>query len=115
MYTSLPIAWWSETKNAGIQAAEKIFREAGRGPSEKELAYLYALAGMDLAVAAMKNALVERQDAAEVELNADDVYQAFSELEGYQVLGGLMEIDFSAGLAGAVRNAGVEVSPRGGV
>ena len=53
---------------------------------------------MDLAVAALENTLAEYQDKSEVELSAEHVYQALSKLEGYENLGGLMEIDFSGGL-----------------
>ncbi|MEN8241368.1 MAG: ABC transporter substrate-binding protein [Chloroflexota bacterium] len=100
VYTLLPVAWWSEVDNPGIQQAEEIFLAAGREAHEKELAYLYALAGLDLAVAAMEDALFAQQGAINVELTPEALYQALSEMEDYLVLGGLYQVGFSSGLRG---------------
>lgn len=99
-YASHPLAWWSETKNSGIKTAEEILEYVERGDSGKELAYLYALAAMDLAVHGIELALEEQESAPAVEVEAEDVYQAISDLEDYQVLGGLFTADFASGVRG---------------
>jgi ABC-type branched-subunit amino acid transport system substrate-binding protein len=96
-YTSHPLAGWSETSNPGIIFAEDVLDYVGRESSGKELAYLYALAAMDLVVKGIEVSLEEYKDTAVVEIEPKEVYQALSELEEYAVLGGLMTLDFASG------------------
>jgi hypothetical protein len=98
MYTPLPISWWSEAENPGIQTAEAIFEYSGRSEEERELGYLYALAAADLAASALETALSEYKKASDIELTPRDIYQALSQMESVDILDGLLTVDFREGV-----------------
>jgi hypothetical protein len=95
MYTPLPIAWWTEEENLGIQQAAAIFEFSGREENEKQLSYLYGLAAIDMAASAIQQTITGGRNVRNVHLGPEDVYQALSEMEEFEVLGGLMIVDFS--------------------
>lgn len=97
IYTPLPIAWWSEKDNPGIQAAVKIFQDAGHDPEYQDLSYLYGLAALDLAVSALETTLLEQKNAVRINIQPDKIYEALSEFEDTSILNGLMTVNFSEG------------------
>lgn len=89
-----PSAWWSETDNPAIQFALQNLEDAELGPESQSIARLLMLGSIDLVRHALQQAILEIGFA---NLDAQAVYQALTNVEGYQVLDGLMSVDFTGG------------------
>jgi hypothetical protein len=92
MISPFPYLWWTDADHPGIQYAESIFAANERDFSEHSVGYLLAVGGSDIAKAAIEAAIDEVGFDA---LTGADVQRALVNLGAYQVLGGVMRVDFS--------------------
>lgn len=90
----LPSAWWSEAENPAIQAAERIFADGGHLEEQQDLAYLIGLGSVDLVGEVLNRTITDQEGGA---IKADDLYSELIRLEGYEVMGGLFQVDYSNG------------------
>nr|MBC8509914.1 ABC transporter substrate-binding protein [Chloroflexota bacterium] len=89
-----PYLWWTDADNAGIQFAEGLFAANERTAGEHNVGYLLLLAGVDLAVEAITQAI----DAVGYEnLTGEAVHDALVALGSYQALDGVFRADYSDG------------------
>ena len=94
LITSFPYLWWTDTDNPGIQYAHKIFQANERPKAEQNVGYLLLVAGVDLAVDAIKLAI----DTVGYEnLTGEAVRDALIALGPHEVLNGVLRVDYSGG------------------
>jgi len=94
LITTFPYLWWTDADNAGVQYAEKVFKDNGRPAAEHNVGYLLLVAGVDLAADAITLAI----DTVGYEnLNGEAVHNALIELGVYQALDGVLRVDYSGG------------------
>ena len=94
LITTFPYLWWTDADNAGIQYAEKVFKDNGRPAAEHNVGYMLLVAGVDLAADAIKLAI----DTVGYEnLTGEAVYNALIELGAHQALDGVLRVDYSGG------------------
>jgi ABC-type branched-subunit amino acid transport system substrate-binding protein len=89
-----PYLWWNDADNPGIQAAMALFAANERQPTEQAVGYLLTAAGVDLAVTAIRQAIL---DVGFENLNGEAVHNALEALGPYEPLQGVMRVDFSDG------------------
>lgn len=94
MISPFPYLWWTDTDNPGIQYVEQLFTDNGRNASEHAVGYLLTAAGVDLAVAAIKQAIL---DVGYENLTGQAIHDALEAMGPYQPLQGVMRVDFSNG------------------
>jgi ABC-type branched-subunit amino acid transport system substrate-binding protein len=87
-----PYLWWTDADHPGIQYAEEVFAANERPPAEHGVGYLLTLAGVDLAVAAIERAI---DNVGFDALTGQAVYEALLELGEYEVLDGVMRVDYN--------------------
>ena len=90
--TAFPYLWWTDTDNAGVQYAEEVFAANERPAAEHGVGYLLTLAGVEVAVTAVENAIDE---VGFDNLTGQAVYEALINLGQVDVLDGVMRVDFS--------------------
>jgi branched-chain amino acid transport system substrate-binding protein len=90
--TPFPYLWWTDADNPGIQYAEEVFAANERPAAEHGVGYLLTLAGVDVAVLAIENAIDE---VGFDNLTGAAVHDALINLGEYDVLDGVMKVDFS--------------------
>jgi ABC-type branched-subunit amino acid transport system substrate-binding protein len=93
-YAPFAFNWWSDSGNPAIQQALMDWEANQRSVAEKAQGYLLGHAGVDIARAVIEGAVME---VGYAELSGDAVYQALSRLSDFQVMDGLMIVDFSGG------------------
>lgn len=98
LYLPLPVTWWSEADSPAIILAKQIATQAGRPESNNDLAYLLGLGAVDVAVHVIGQA--GSSDPSLI-VSASDIYQQLAELEGYAVMDGLFNLDYSNGVRSA--------------
>ncbi|MFV1858411.1 MAG: ABC transporter substrate-binding protein [Anaerolineales bacterium] len=93
-YAPFPFAWWSETDNPAIQFAQENFDANERGPGEHNIGRLLIQGFLDVAKVAIENAILE---VGFDNLTGQAIYDQLVQIEGYNALGGLVEVDFTNG------------------
>jgi branched-chain amino acid transport system substrate-binding protein len=86
-----PYLWWTDADHPGIQYAEEVFAANERPPAEHGVGYLLTLAGVELAVKAIENAIDE---VGFDNLTGAAVQEQLVNLGEYEVLEGVMRVDF---------------------
>lgn len=94
LISPFPYLWWTDADNPGIQYAEQLFADNERGPGEHAVGYLLTAAGVDIAVTAIKQAILE---VGFENLDGTAVHDALEALGPYEPLQGVMHVDFSDG------------------
>ena len=94
-YAAFPYAWWSETDNPAIQTALEIAEKNERGPEALILGRLIVQSGLDVARHAIEQAIL---DVGFENLNGEAVYNALTQIQDYEVMGGLTTVDFTNGI-----------------
>lgn len=92
LITPFPYLWWTDATNPGIQYAASVFAANGRQPTEQSVGYLLTVAGVDLAVKAIEQAI---DTVGFDNLSGKAVYEALLTFSDQEILGGVMRIDFS--------------------
>ncbi|MDI6768458.1 MAG: ABC transporter substrate-binding protein [Anaerolineales bacterium] len=94
LITPFPYLWWTDADNPGIQYAEKLFAANARTAGAHNVGYLLLVAGVDLAVQAIKTAI----DTVGYEnLTGEAVHDALIALSPIKPLNGVMRVDYSGG------------------
>jgi branched-chain amino acid transport system substrate-binding protein len=93
-YAPFPFAWWTETDNPAIQTALELFVANERTAGEQNIGRLLIQGFMDVGKVAIENAILE---VGFENLTGQDIYNALSQIEGYEALGGLTTVDFTNG------------------
>lgn len=89
-----PYLWWTDADNPGIQYAEKLFAANARTAGAHNVGYLLLVAGVDLAVQAIKTAI----DTVGYEnLTGEAVHDALIAMSPIEPLNGVMRVDYSGG------------------
>lgn len=89
-----PYLWWTDTDNSGVQYAQQLFDANERGAGEHNVGYLLLVAGVDMAVKAITQAI----DTVGYEnLNGEAVHDALVEMSPFEALDGVIRADFSDG------------------
>jgi len=89
-----PYLWWTDTENTGVQYAQSLFEANERQAAEHNVGYLLLVAGVDMAVKAITQAI----DTVGYEnLNGEAVHDALIEMSPFEALDGVMKADFSNG------------------
>ncbi len=89
-----PYLWWTDTDNPGIQYAQGLFDANERPSSEHNVGYLLLVAGVDMIVKAITHAI----DTVGYEnLTGEAVHNALVEMSPFDVLDGVLKVDFSGG------------------
>ena len=89
-----PYLWWTDTDNYGIRYAQQLFDANERAVGEHNVGYLLLIAGVDLAVDAMKLAI---DTVGHENLTGEAVHDALITLSPHQALNGVLRVDFSGG------------------
>ena len=87
-----PYLWWTDADHPGIQYAEAVFAANERPAAEHGVGYLLTLAGVDLAVMAIEDAI---DTVGFDNLTGEAVHDALVSLGEVDVLDGVMKVDFS--------------------
>lgn len=94
LISAFPYLWWTDAENPGVQYAEQLFAANGRPSSEHNVGYLLLVAGVDMAVRAIKEAI----DTVGYEnLTGEAVHDALIALSPFEALDGVLRVDFSNG------------------
>ncbi|NUQ39332.1 MAG: ABC transporter substrate-binding protein, partial [Caldilineales bacterium] len=94
LITAFPYLWYTDADNAGVQYVESIFAANGRTPGQHNVGYMLLVAGVDLAVDAIKLAI----DTVGYEnLTGEAVHDALVALGPHQPLDGVFRVDYSNG------------------
>ena len=59
LISPFPYLWWTDTDNPGVQYAQQLFDANERDMAEHNVGYLLLIAGVDMAVDAIKHAIDE--------------------------------------------------------
>jgi ABC-type branched-subunit amino acid transport system substrate-binding protein len=87
-----PYLWWTDADNAGVQYAQGLFEANERDAAEHNVGYLLLVAGVDLAMEAMKLAI----DTGGYEnLTGEAVHDALVAMSPFEALDGVLRIDYS--------------------
>ncbi|MBM3144437.1 MAG: hypothetical protein FJ010_05570, partial [Chloroflexi bacterium] len=87
-----PYLWWTDADNPGVQYAEQLFAANERSAAEHNVGYLLLIAGVDLAVDAITQAI----DAVGYEnLTGEAVHHALVEMGPSEALDGVFRFDYS--------------------
>jgi len=92
MTSPFPNLWWTDVDHPGIQYAEQLYTANERPVSDHNVGYLLTLAGTDIAVTAIENAI---DSVGFDNLTGAAVYEALIALGQYDALQGLMRVDYS--------------------
>ena len=93
-YAPFPFAWWSETDNPAIQFAQENFEANERTAGEQNIGRLLIQGFIDVAKFAIENAILE---VGFENLTGQAIYDQLVQIDGYNALGGLIEVDFTNG------------------
>lgn len=89
-----PYLWWTDVDNPGVQYAQQLFEANERTAGEHNVGYLLLIAGVDLAVEAIKHAI----DTVGYEnLDGEAVHDALIAISPYEALDGVLRVDYSNG------------------
>jgi branched-chain amino acid transport system substrate-binding protein len=92
LISPFPYLWWTDTDNAGVQYAQQLFDSNERGAGEHNVGYLLLVAGIDMAVEAIKMAI----DTGGYEnLTGEEVHDALIAMSPFEALEGVLRADFS--------------------
>lgn len=94
LYAPFSYLWWNDVDNPGVQYAEELFAANERPAGEHSVGYLLLVAGVDVAMQAIENAIDEVGFDA---LTGADVKNALAEMGPYVALDGVMTLDYSNG------------------
>ncbi len=94
LISPFPYLWWTDTDHPGIQYAQALFDANERGPGEHNVGYLLLVAGVDVAVQAIENAI---DDVGYDNLTGAAVHKALTEMGPYEGLDGVIRLDYSDG------------------
>jgi ABC-type branched-subunit amino acid transport system substrate-binding protein len=92
LISPFPYLWWTDTDNYGIQYAQQLFDANERTVGEHNVGYLLLIAGVDLAVDAIKLAV---DTVGHENLTGEAVHDALITLSPHLALNGVMRVDFS--------------------
>ena len=94
LIAAFPYLWWTDTDNPGIQYAQQLFEANERTAGEHNVGYLLMIAGVDMAVKAIQNAV----DTVGYEnLTGEAVHDALVAMSPFEALNGVMRPDYSGG------------------
>lgn len=94
LISAFPYLWWTDVDNPGVQYAESLFAANERPAEEHNVGYLLLVAGVDMAVDAIKHAI----DTVGYEnLTGEAIHDALIELSPFEALDGVLRVDFSDG------------------
>ena len=94
LISPFPYLWWTDTDNYGIRYAQQLFDANERTVGDHNVGYLLLIAGVDLAVDAMKLAI---DTVGHENLTGEAVHDALITLSPHQALNGVLRVDFSGG------------------
>ena len=89
---ALPVPWWSDPNSQAIQDATDIHSRYSRPLWMKDAGYLIALGAVDIARAALINAVQEKNSG---DIQPRDVGDHVAGLQNFKVMGDLFEVDYS--------------------
>ncbi len=93
-YAPFPFAWWPENDNPAIQTAIELFQANERTPGEQNVGRLLIQGFMDVGIHAIEQAILE---VGYANLTGEAVYNALTQVEGYNAMDGLVLVDFTDG------------------
>jgi ABC-type branched-subunit amino acid transport system substrate-binding protein len=92
LISPFPYLWWTDTDNPGVQYAQQLFEANERGAGEHNVGYLLMVAGVDMIVKAVTEAI----DTVGYEnLDGEAVHDALVAMSPFEALGGVVRADFS--------------------
>jgi len=92
LIASFPYLWWTDADNPGIQYAQQLFQANERPAAEHNVGYLLLVAGMDLIVDAITQAI----DTVGYEnLTGEAVHDALIAQGPHEALYGVLRLDYS--------------------
>jgi ABC-type branched-subunit amino acid transport system substrate-binding protein len=92
LISPFPYLWWTDTDNAGVQYAQQLFEANEREMAEHNVGYLLLVAGVDMAVQAIENAI----DTGGYEnLTGEAVHDALIAMSPFEALDGVLRMDYS--------------------
>jgi branched-chain amino acid transport system substrate-binding protein len=94
LITAFPYLWWTDTDNPGVQYAQELFIANERPDAEHNVGYLLLVAGVDMAVEAIKHAIDTR---GYENLTGEAVHDALIEISPFEPLDGVLRMDFTGG------------------
>lgn len=93
-YAPFPFAWWQETDNPAVQLAQELYDRFEREPAEHNVGRLLIQGGLDIGKYAIEQAILE---VGYENLTGQAVYDQLSQLQGYDVMDGLVTVDYTGG------------------
>jgi branched-chain amino acid transport system substrate-binding protein len=94
LISPFPYLWWTDTDNPGVQYAQQLFDANERDMAEHNVGYLLLIAGVDMAVDAIKHAIDE---GGYEDLTGAAVHDALVDLSPFEPLEGVLRSDYSGG------------------
>jgi len=94
LMSPFPYLWWTDVDNAGVQYAQQLFTANERPSSEHNVGYLLLVAGVDMTVKAITQAI---DTVGFDNLNGEAVHDALIALSPFEVLDGVLKMDFTNG------------------
>lgn len=94
LISAFPYLWWTDAENAGVQYAEGLFAANERPVAEHNVGYLLLVAGVDMAVQAITDAI---DTVGWDNLNGEAVADALIALSPFEALDGVLRPDYSGG------------------
>ncbi len=94
LITAFPYLWYTDAANPGIQQVEKLYAANSRTKGEHNVGYMLLIAGVDLAVDAIKLAI---DTVGYDNLTGAAVHDALVALGPHEPLDGVFRVDFSNG------------------
>jgi ABC-type branched-subunit amino acid transport system substrate-binding protein len=92
LISPFPYLWWTDVDNPGVQYAQQLFEANERGAGEHNVGYLLMVAGVDMIVKAVTEAI----DTVGYEnLDGEAVHDALVAMSPFEALGGVVRADFS--------------------
>lgn len=94
LITAFPYLWWTDADNPGVQYAQSLFEANERPAGEHNVGYLLLVAGLDMAVKAITDAI----DTVGYEnLTGEAVHDALIGMSPFEALEGVLRVDYSGG------------------
>lgn len=94
MYGVTPFRWWNDVSHPGIQYIAEVHKTAGRDARVQGVGYIGVVAAVDLIKQALEVAIM---DVGFENLTGQAVRDALENMGTYEVLDGVMTVDYSNG------------------
>ncbi len=95
LISPFPYLWWTDADNPGIQYADGLFTANERSAGARNVGYLLLVAGVDIAVQAIEQAIDE---VGFDNLTGEAVYNALTTMGPIDALDGVVQVDYSDGV-----------------